>query len=47
MQDIMTKRTLVVDEDIHDAIRRMGKLGETYGDVVRRLVEKEQRREKK
>jgi predicted CopG family antitoxin len=41
------KTTINVDIELRDALKRMGKMGETYNDVLRRLVEKEQRREKK
>ena len=48
MQSIMVKRrTISVDDDLCGALKRIGKMGDTYSDVIRRMIDKELRREKK
>ena len=42
------RRTISIDDDLCQGLKRIGKMGDTYSDVIRALVkEKEQRKEKK
>ena len=36
--DKMKKKSISVEEDLHEFIRRKGEMGETFSDVLRRLV---------
>jgi predicted CopG family antitoxin len=40
-------KTISVDDDTHEAIKRMGKFGETYGQIVKRIIEEKGQRAKK
>ena len=43
----MGKTTINVDIELADAIKRLGKMGETYNDVLWTLVQEELKRKKK
>jgi predicted CopG family antitoxin len=48
MQSIMVKRrTISVDDDLCGALKRIGKMGDTYSDVIRQLVKDKEQRAKK
>ena len=48
MQIIMGKRrTISVDDDLCGALKRIGKMGDTYSDVIRGLVKEKEQRAKK
>lgn len=41
----MEKRTVSLDLDICNTLKRMGKMGDTYNDVIRRLVKEKEDKE--
>ena len=47
IENIAGKTTISIDEDLHKALREMGNMGDTYNDVIRRLLEKHGELEKK
>ena len=47
IESIAGKTTISIDDDVHKALREMGNMHDTYNDVIRRLIEEKQRREKK
>ena len=42
---MVKRRTISIDDDLCDALKRIGKMGDTYSDVIRQMVK--ERKEKK
>jgi len=38
---VVALKTIKVSEEIHEALRKLGEKGESFNDIIKRLLEKE------